>query len=92
MKSIIITGASSGIGAATARHFLDNGWTTGLIARRADNLETIAQGHDNAIVLPCDVTDPDAVETAFDSFVSQTGRLDMLFNNQVRAFRHVRSR
>ncbi|QEW18832.1 Glucose 1-dehydrogenase 2 [Marinibacterium anthonyi] len=81
MKTIIITGASSGIGAATARHFLENGWTTGLIARREGPLKDLSDGHPNAIVLPCDVTDPAAVETAFDSFVAQTGRLDMLFNN-----------
>ena len=81
MKTIIITGASSGIGAATARHFLENGWTTGLIARREGPLKDLSDGYPNAIVLPCDVTDPAAVETAFDSFVAQTGRLDMLFNN-----------
>ncbi|MGR3805398.1 MAG: SDR family oxidoreductase [Marinibacterium profundimaris] len=81
MSTIIITGASSGIGEATARAFLDAGWTVGLIARRADRLEAVAQGQDRAVVLPCDVTDPDAVEQAFDGFVEQTGRLDMLFNN-----------
>ncbi|WP_428926431.1 SDR family oxidoreductase [Marinibacterium sp. SX1] len=80
-KTIIITGASSGIGAATARHFLDAGWTTGLIARREAPLQDLAGDRANAIVLPCDVTDPDQVETAFDRFVAQTGRLDMLFNN-----------
>ena len=55
MKSIIVTGASSGIGKATALHFLENGWRVGLIARRADALAAIS--HKNAIALPCDVTD-----------------------------------
>ncbi|MEM8731337.1 MAG: SDR family oxidoreductase [Pseudomonadota bacterium] len=81
MKSIIVTGASSGIGEATARHFLENGWTTGLLARSADKLEALAQGFDNAVVLPCDVSDPEGVESAFDAFAAQAGRLDMLFNN-----------
>jgi NAD(P)-dependent dehydrogenase (short-subunit alcohol dehydrogenase family) len=75
MKSIIITGASSGIGKVTALHFLENGWRVGLIARSADKLAQIE--HPNAVHLPCDVTDEATVETAFDGF----GRLDVLFNN-----------
>ena len=75
MKSIIITGASSGIGKVTALHFLENGWRVGLIARSADKLAQI--DHPNAVHLPCDVTDEAAVDTAFDGF----GRLDVLFNN-----------
>ncbi len=75
MKSIIITGASSGIGRVTAGHFLANGWRVGLIARRADVLGDIT--HDNAVPLPCDVTDEAAVDAAFDRF----GHLDVLFNN-----------
>ncbi len=79
MQSIIITGASSGIGRAVADSFLDAGWTVGLIARRADKLAEIT--HANAVHLPCDVTDEAAVQAAFDAFVAQTGRLDVLFNN-----------
>ncbi len=75
MKSIIITGASSGIGRITAEHFLASGWRVGLIARRADKLADIT--HANAVALPCDVTDEDAVDAAFARF----GHLDVLFNN-----------
>ncbi len=75
MKSIIITGASSGIGKVTALHFLENGWRVGLIARSADKLAEI--DHPNAVHLPCDVTDEAAVDAAFDGF----GYLDVLFNN-----------
>lgn len=81
MKSVIITGASSGIGRATAKHFLGAGWRVGLIARRAERLEEMAAGHPNAIALPCDVTDAEAMKTAFAQFTSQSGRLDVLFNN-----------
>ncbi len=42
MKSIIITGASSGIGRVTAEYFLAQGWRVGLIARRADALAEIS--------------------------------------------------
>ncbi len=81
MKTIIITGASSGIGRATAEVFLDAGWAVGLVARRRELLETIAEGQANAHVLPADVTDPAAVEAAFQQFHTATGRLDVLFNN-----------
>lgn len=81
MKTIVITGASSGIGRATAEVFLDAGWSVGLIARRADRLEEMAGQYPNAIPLPADVTDAAAMEGAFDSFVAQAGRLDVLFNN-----------
>jgi len=81
VKSIIITGASAGIGAATARRFLEAGWRVGMIARQAGALETVAEGRSGAVILPCDVTDPAAVEAAFSAFVAQAGRLDVLFNN-----------
>ena len=81
MKTIIVTGASSGIGRATAELFLRKGWQVGLIARRADRLEDLARDHDNALALPADVTDADAMQAAFDRFVGQAGRLDVLFNN-----------
>jgi len=81
MKTILITGASSGIGRATAEAFLNDGWTVGALARRADPLQDLAAAHANAIPLVADVTDVDAVEAAFSSFLDKTGRLDVLFNN-----------
>lgn len=81
MKSILITGASSGIGRATAELFLSQGWRVGVLARRGDLLEEIAAQHDNAVPLIADVTDMDALQNAFDSFVDKAGRLDVLFNN-----------
>ncbi|WP_375689231.1 SDR family oxidoreductase [Pseudooceanicola sp. LIPI14-2-Ac024] len=80
-KSILITGASSGIGAACARLFLDQGWRVGLLARRAELLEEIAAGHPNALCLAADVTDEAAVNSAFDAFNDWAGRIDVLFNN-----------
>ncbi len=81
MKSILITGASSGIGAATAKVFIEASWTVGLLARREDKLRDLTDGHDNAIPLVADVTDAAAMEAAFQTFTAQTGRLDVLFNN-----------
>lgn len=81
MKTILITGASSGIGAATARTFIDAGWVVGLLARREDRLRALTDGHDTAIPLVADVTDAAAMEKVFATFTNKTGRLDVLFNN-----------
>ncbi|WP_298860461.1 SDR family oxidoreductase [uncultured Sulfitobacter sp.] len=77
MKSILITGASSGIGRATAEAFLETGWRVGLVARRKELLEEVAKGHDEAMVLSVDVTDTLAMADAFATF----GEIDVLFNN-----------
>ncbi|MEL6688724.1 MAG: SDR family oxidoreductase [Pseudomonadota bacterium] len=80
MKTILITGASQGIGAATAEAFWDAGWHVGLLARSADKLEALAEGRP-ATILPADVSDEAAVDAAFAAFAEEAGRLDVLFNN-----------
>ena len=80
-KTIIITGAGSGIGAATTKAFLDDGYHVGLIGRRAETLEATANGHKNALILHCDVADPASVDGAFAQTMATWGRLDTLFNN-----------
>lgn len=79
-RSILITGAGSGIGRETARRFQRAGWTVGLIGRHKDSLHETAQNSD-ALILPCDVTDAHAVDTAFNEAVQAWGRLDAIFNN-----------
>ena len=79
--TIIITGASQGIGAATADAFLDAGWTVGCMARSADKLAAFCNGKERAMALPADVTDAAAVNAAFDDFARKAGRIDALFNN-----------
>ncbi len=81
MSSILITGASSGIGRAVAELFLAEGWVVGLLARRADHLQHIAEGQRRAIVLKADVTQPAEVEAAFQHFTAEAGQIDVLFNN-----------
>ncbi len=81
MKTILITGAGSGIGRATARAFTVAGWQVGLIGRRVEALEETGGG----LVLPCDVTDPAAVEATFARAIGEWGRLDVLFNNAGRS-------
>jgi short-subunit dehydrogenase len=61
----IITGASSGIGAALARELARRGWTIALLARRADLLDALVlELPTKSIALPCDVTDANAVRDA----------------------------
>ena len=81
MRSIVITGAGSGIGRATARRFLAAGWAVALAGRRRETLEETAQGHGAARVIPTDVTDPEAVDRLFAETASAFGRVDALFNN-----------
>ena len=81
MKTILITGASSGIGRATAELFLQEGWRVGLMARRADKLREISAVHTNAVPLVGDVTLDEDVDRCFAEFFEAVGRLDVLFNN-----------
>ena len=80
MASIIITGAGSGVGRATAQAFVAAGWDVGLVGRREDPLRETA-GDSGALVLPCDVTDAAAVDAAFGQARDTWGRVDALFNN-----------
>jgi NAD(P)-dependent dehydrogenase (short-subunit alcohol dehydrogenase family) len=80
-KTIIITGAGTGIGRATAKKFLSNGFNVGLIGRTKEKLEETAEGNKNAMILQCDVSNPDEVELSFSQALSSWGRIDILFNN-----------
>ncbi len=81
----LVTGASSGIGAATARTLADQGAAVALVARRADRLEQLAQditrGGGRALVLEADVTDKTQAQAAVARTVTKLGRLDILVNN-----------
>jgi NAD(P)-dependent dehydrogenase (short-subunit alcohol dehydrogenase family) len=80
-KSIVVTGASSGIGAEVAKLFLAQGWNVGLLARRLDRLAQVADNQPNAFVLACDVTQEDQVVTGFNEVSKQFSGIDVLFNN-----------
>ena len=80
-QTAVITGAGSGIGRATAQAFLGAGYNVALIGRREEPLVETANGHANALVVPCDVTEPDAVDAGFAKIVEAFGRVDVLFNN-----------
>lgn len=82
MRSVFITGASSGIGAALARHYAAQGATLGLLARRADLLEALAGELPGAhSIYPADVTDAGALATAARDFISHSGVPDIVIAN-----------
>jgi NAD(P)-dependent dehydrogenase (short-subunit alcohol dehydrogenase family) len=74
--SILITGAGAGIGRATARLFLTEGWDVTLVGRKREALAQTAAGQPARLVV-CDVGDPAGVDAAF----AGLPRLDVLFNN-----------
>ncbi|WP_322062512.1 SDR family oxidoreductase [Paraburkholderia sp. J63] len=84
-KVALVTGAGSGIGRACARKLLANGYAVVLTGRRAEPLETLAAeacaAGQEALAVPCDVTDAAAVEALFERVRTHYGRLDLLFNN-----------
>ncbi|GAA2086429.1 SDR family NAD(P)-dependent oxidoreductase [Aeromicrobium tamlense] len=77
MPTAVVTGASSGIGEATARALSAAGFTVLAAARRRDRIERLAEEID-AIALPCDITNPDDVARLADAVGD---RLDLLVNN-----------
>ena len=79
-KIVLITGASRGIGAATARLFAQEGARLGLIARSPASLKALA-GETGATALPGDVADPAVLRDAVARMVADHGRLDVLINN-----------
>lgn len=79
-KTILITGAGSGIGRATARAFLEAGWQVALMGRREAPLRETA-GDYPALILAGDVSVPADVDRVFAAIEAEWGRLDVLFNN-----------
>lgn len=77
----VVTGAGSGIGRAVARLMLAEGYRVALAGRREAQLLETADGHPDALVVPCDVTVPDDVARLFAEVRQRWGRVDVLFNN-----------
>jgi NADP-dependent 3-hydroxy acid dehydrogenase YdfG len=81
---VVITGASAGVGRATAVAFARRGYNVGLIARGHDGLEgarhDVEAAGGRALVLPVDVADADSVFAAADQVVSEWGQIDVWIN------------
>jgi NADP-dependent 3-hydroxy acid dehydrogenase YdfG len=78
----VITGASSGIGEATARALAANGYRLALLARRVDRIEALASEFgDGAVAIQGDVTDRDSIVAAAERVQHELGGADILVNN-----------
>lgn len=82
-KHILITGASSGIGAACAKAAVDAGHRVSLAARSIEKLDDLVDqlGDQNAVAIECDVTVPDKQEAMFDAATERFGDLDVIYAN-----------
>ncbi len=83
-KTMLITGASTGIGEATARMAVESGYRVALAARSVDKLERLVTelgGPDKAIAIRCDVTEYDDQKAMVDMTLVAFGRIDVAFAN-----------
>jgi 3-oxoacyl-[acyl-carrier protein] reductase len=81
-ETVIVTGASRGLGASMAKRFASEGANTVLSARSADDLEaTAAEADGETLVVPADVTDEESVEELVSATVAEYGELTGLVNN-----------
>jgi NAD(P)-dependent dehydrogenase (short-subunit alcohol dehydrogenase family) len=90
-KVVVVTGASSGIGNVLAKKLGVAGATVVLVARNRDRLaetaEVITEMGGDARVIPCDLTDLDAIDEAAAQILADLGRVDVLVNNAGRSIR-----
>jgi short-subunit dehydrogenase len=84
-KVVLITGASSGIGRATAIEFASEGASTILVSRSREKLERVAEEiralNSSVLVVPTDVSSPEQVSSMVSEVVTQYGGIDVVFNN-----------
>lgn len=80
MKTIVITGASSGIGKATARYFAQKGWNVAATMRHPEK-EMELSSMENIRCFQLDVTDSVSIDNAYTAICKEYGTVDALFNN-----------
>jgi NAD(P)-dependent dehydrogenase (short-subunit alcohol dehydrogenase family) len=84
-RVVVITGASAGVGRATATAFASRGWRVGLIARGRDRLEgarrDVERAGGEALAVSADVADAQAIDAAAETTVSRWGGIDVWINN-----------
>jgi short-subunit dehydrogenase len=80
-KTILITGASSGIGRALAIKLANQNVKLALVARRLELIEEISNKYENVISVKCDVSNKDEVELAYKEIIKKLGRIDVAILN-----------
>lgn len=81
MKTAIVTGAARGIGLATTRLFLEQGWRVAMVDRDAPELRVASNGLQGAVPIEADISIPDQVTRMARESVDALGRIDALVNN-----------
>ena len=83
-KVVVVTGAARGIGLATAKKFLSEGWRVALLdidGETQDLARNALNEPDNTLAFECDVSEPDQVAVAIKEVVAEFGHIDALVNN-----------
>lgn len=80
MKTIVITGSSSGIGKATAKHFAQHGWQVAATMRKPENATELAQ-IENIKLYQLDVTDQVSIDNAVAQILNDHETVDVVLNN-----------
>ena len=81
LKTAVITGAGSGVGAALALALGAQGWRVALVGRRKELLEAVARQMSGALVCPCDIGDAAAVATLGAKILAELGSVEVLVNS-----------
>ena len=81
MKTAIVTGAARGIGLATTKLFLENGYQVAMVDRDGDALLAASEGLDGVHPIVCDVSDPKSVSAMIDDCLQACGQINALVNN-----------
>lgn len=81
-RTVVIAGVGPGLGESLARRFVTEGCSVGLFARSEPYLEDLAADlGEQAVAVPTDITDPDAVEAGFETVRAEFGEVDVLINH-----------
>lgn len=80
-KVALVTGAARGIGLATSKRFVDEGWSVVMVDRDGDELNSTSKAVEGALAIVADVSKPDVVKSFMSEISEKLGRLDAVVNN-----------